>query len=671
MSRRAFERVVVVVFENEFRGNVMKNAYMRSLAAKGIELANYFGVMHPSNPNYLASIAGEICGVSSDPTYYTLMPSPIAPAPGPEPFSKQTIADTLVGNGLEWRAYMDSHQSVAFPPSLAPIIDPSSGKVNVAATVNHTILDYPPFLNMHNPFVRFSSIVSDENQWKRIGTANDFLRDALDGTLPEYSWFTPDIWDCGHWYYGTYDEPAQRVPWLVDQLAKWLETFFGVLAFPGPRSRMPKGTLVVVTFDESDFNESYEKVRGNDGTYDGPNQIYTLLLGDMLKPKRLDDEGYNHYSLLRTVEKNFDLPSLGKNDADANWFQFLWRKKFRWGGPESTPIASATTVAAASVGETLHVVYGSGGALSCRTRMHGKWSAEQPVPGTESVTAAAMASANGSLTLLCQSGGALSALSLSDGTWSEAQTIATDTQAFSLVSFLDYSDQTEKLMLAYSTASGLQSQLFASGQWAPPVAVGQQGGGAVTLCTLGTSLFLIYEAAATSSQAAGASSMNVVSYNTAPFNVVVTSNGNSNTTVGAWSPSVFPVQHFSAGPTRPPGGDGSLRPYQGAAPFAAATLDGVIHFVHRAVRDATLWTTTFSLSGMLTPVNPVSYKTSGAGLSNGYGTLAEAGWSRQAPVAGIAGSGSAMAMASAGSEVILLWQERSGSPLRLVAGSYQ
>ena len=36
MGKRAFERVVVIIFENEFRGSVMQNSYMRSLAAKGI-----------------------------------------------------------------------------------------------------------------------------------------------------------------------------------------------------------------------------------------------------------------------------------------------------------------------------------------------------------------------------------------------------------------------------------------------------------------------------------------------------------------------------------------------------------------------------------------------------------------------------------------------------------
>jgi hypothetical protein len=660
MGRRAFERVVIIVFENEFRSYVMANPFMRALAAQGIELANYFGVMHPSNTNYVASLAGEICNVSQDPLYYTFLPAPVKPQPGPEPFSQKTIVDSIAEKGLEWRAYMESYSTVDFPPSLAPVSD-SSGKVEVPASVHQTILDYPPYLNMHNPFVRFSSIVNDEKQWKRIATSYDFLRDALDGTLPAYSWFTPDIWNCGHWMYGTYQEPDQRAPFLVNQLATWLESFFGVLAFPGPKSRLPKGTLVVVTFDEADYNDSYEKVRGFDGSYDGPNQIYTVLLGDMIKPRRIEHEGYNHYSLLKTIEKNFDLPTLGKNDADANWFQFLWRRDFSWDKPQPTPIANATTAAAASLGDTLYVVYGSGGALACRTWTSGKWSDEQAVPGTANVTAVAMAAANGALMLICQSGGVLSAMTFSGGQWSQAQPIAV-AQAFSIVSYLDYGDQKQKLMLAWSADGALQSQIFADGAWAAPVAVGQQTDGAIVLAALGTSLFLIHTASGV---------MNVVSYNTAPFNVV-TSAGNSNTTQYVWSPSEFPVQHFAAGPMRAPGTDRSLAPYGGTGPFAAATLDGVIHFVYAAMNESTLQTATFCISGVLTPQNPVNYKQSGSGMSNGYGTLAEAGWSRQTTIDGVAiSSASALAMAASGETVVLLSQKTSGAALQLSVGSYQ
>lgn len=37
-------------------------ANLAALAKKGITLSNYFGVTHPSEPNYAASIAGDNLG---------------------------------------------------------------------------------------------------------------------------------------------------------------------------------------------------------------------------------------------------------------------------------------------------------------------------------------------------------------------------------------------------------------------------------------------------------------------------------------------------------------------------------------------------------------------------------------------------------------------------------
>ena len=57
MEKRAFDHVLVIMFENMYRGYVLENEYMNQLAQKGIELTNSFGVMHPSQTNYISSIS--------------------------------------------------------------------------------------------------------------------------------------------------------------------------------------------------------------------------------------------------------------------------------------------------------------------------------------------------------------------------------------------------------------------------------------------------------------------------------------------------------------------------------------------------------------------------------------------------------------------------------------
>ncbi len=661
---RVFDHVVIIMFENEYRNYVRQNPYMRELAEKGIDLANYFGVMHPSNTNYVASIAGETCNITADPSYLTLMPgapSVIAPAP----LTPLTIVDRIRQKGLDWRAYMESYNPVEFPPQLTEVMQPGTTTVDLVATARHTVLDYPPYLNMHNAFVRFQSIFGDQAQWERISTLYDFYRDCLNDTLPEYSWISPDTWGDGHWLWGSFTDPTERAPALVDQLAKWLQTFFGVLNFPGPDSRVPPNTLVVVTFDEADFEQDYQTANNLANEYDGPNQIYTVLLGDGIEPRRVDFEGYNHYSLLKTVERNFDLDHLSKNDTDANWLRFLWDEHFRWSTPQETPLDTADFLAAAGLGETLWAVSGDANGVSVRTFSCDGWSQPSGVPAPSGTSAVAMASCGGQLVLICQTAAGLSMLtSGGDGSWSASQSIvAQSVGAFSLTSFTDYGDGTEKLMLVYASAGTMQSQTYASGTWSAPASVGQQTDGALVVTALGTSLFVICKVP-------GTNGMNVVSYNTAPFNVVTASNA-SKTTQYLWSPSAFPVAHFSYSPAC----EGTDYPvpvtqaYEGLAPFAAATLDGVVHLAHAPASGSEVITETFSISGIFTPQNPVNDAV-GAVASNGWGTLAEAGWSLQVPIDGVL-TGGAMAMARFGSNIALLSQSSSGAGVTMSLGRYE
>ena len=83
----------------------------------------------------------------------------------------------------------------------------------------------------------------------------------------------------------------------------------------------------------------------------------------------------------------------------------------------------------------------------------------------------------------------------------------------------------------------------------------------------------------------GEQTMSVVSYNTAPFNVVSVKKNKyggpwDNTVVDAWSPSAFPVAHFSSRPDMGGKRQPVAPPYETSGPMAVATMDGVMHLVH-------------------------------------------------------------------------------------------
>ena len=103
----------------------------------------------------------------------------------------------------------------------------------------------------------------------------------------------------------------------------------------------------------------------------------------------------------------------------------------------------------------------------------------------------------------------------------------------------------------------------------------------------------------------------------------------------------------------------------------AATLDGVIHLAHPGVTDPRVLTETFSLSGILTPAKPISYGSAEPETSNGYGTLAEAGWSLQRPIRGVTHHpAGGLAMARCGEQLALLFQPGAHGRLWMSLGSY-
>ena len=429
--------------------------------------------------------------------------------------------------------------------------------------------------------------------------------------------------------------------------------------------------MVVITFDESDFEADYLPDLAS--SYDGPNHVYTVLLGDGIEPG-FEEEGFNHYSLLRTIEQNFSLGHLSKNDAGANWFQFLWGRRFEWSGPQNTPFeipdgpigaagfAGAVFVACAAEDKTVRV--------RTRSSDHGRWS-EEVTLGVDGAGGLAMASTFSELVLVARSlSGEVACMKydLLHGWSVEASPAAGPVVAMAMASF----GHETKIMLAMRDESGAVSSrdrgdAHAWGAAVPVEAAGSDG--AMTLGTLGESLYLIVKAR-------GANSMSVVSYNSASFNTVTVKvnkygGPQDDTTMDAWSPSAFPVAHFSGWPDTKGKRQPKVRPYETSGPMAIATLDGVMHLVHPGLGNPLLLTETFSISGVMTPAKPVSYKSADADVNNGFGTLAEAGWSRQSPIFDArCGPGGALAMGRAGSQILLFCRAMKGSFVQLLEGQY-
>jgi hypothetical protein len=274
---KAFERIFILIFENKSEQAVLDNAFMKGLAAQGVRLSKYFGVTHPSQPNYIAATAGL----------------PFVTDDNRHDIDATNIIDLLEAKGVSWKAYMED-----LP------------ETNKAVHISNNRL----YFRKHNPFISFDNVRNNPARLAKIVNAKRLQQDVQNNTLPQYMWYTPNIQHDGH--SPPHDFQPNNPLRHVNFIAQWLESFLTPLL---AKPKFMKETLVVVTFDES---VPY-----------ADNRVYHVLLGNMLKPNTVVNEMFNHYSLLRTVEENFQLGTLGRNDQAADWFRFLWGEEpptFNW-----------------------------------------------------------------------------------------------------------------------------------------------------------------------------------------------------------------------------------------------------------------------------------------------------------------------------------------------------
>jgi hypothetical protein len=273
-ARKHFDRVLIIVLENQNYSSAMKDPFLAQLAEMGASFSDFRALIHPSYPNYLAMVGGSLFGVRSN-NQITL----------PDDNSHRTIADFL-----DWKNYAED-----YPSEPQPFLG-----------------DRGKYVRKHVPFLSFAKIqqesfgnvvsVSTKDPYNRfVADVEDFRRDPKKHPLPRYMFYSPNVDNDGH-------DPVLRPGRGLKKASSWLNKF---LKDWFPLDEKMKGTLVIVTFDES---EAFEKTE----------RIYTVFLGDMVKPGEIT-KTYTHYSVLRTIEDNFGVLPLNSGDGHAEPITEVWK----------------------------------------------------------------------------------------------------------------------------------------------------------------------------------------------------------------------------------------------------------------------------------------------------------------------------------------------------------
>jgi hypothetical protein len=246
-------RVAVVVMENEEGTNIIGSSeapYINKLAKEGAVATNFYAVMHPSLPNYLAMIGGSNFGVTSDCTDCS--------ATGPN------LGTQLSAAGISWKAYAEDYP----------------GNCSSEASDDN-------YAKRHVPFLYFPSITQNAALCAHVVGFDQLDVDMKSGNLPSFTWITPNLCDdmhnCG---VAAGDKfMSQLAPPLLDAL--------------GSRG------ILVVTWDEGQTNAACCGDPGGGHTT-------LIMVGPGVKAGATTGVAYDHYSVLRFFESRFGLAPLGK-----------------------------------------------------------------------------------------------------------------------------------------------------------------------------------------------------------------------------------------------------------------------------------------------------------------------------------------------------------------------
>ncbi len=298
-----YQHIVEIMMENTSYGTIIGNSLapnINALANRYGLATNYWGVTHPSEPNYVANIGGSYFGIQDDNQFYC---TPALAATDPNcagttvdhTVSAQSLADQLTAAGKTWKGYFQN----------MPYVDPSQVVASGPNANGPYAYKWPSstdalYASKHNPFINFTGT---QGALSQMVPDNQLGADLLTGNLPNYSLVVPDQCHDMHGTGGCSD---------TNGLIAAGDQYVGTTVSEVMASRTWKegNNAIVITWDEDDYSDQGQPGTGCCGSDPGGGHVVTIVITNHRSAHVADNTAYNHYSLLRTFEAAFGLPCL-------------------------------------------------------------------------------------------------------------------------------------------------------------------------------------------------------------------------------------------------------------------------------------------------------------------------------------------------------------------------
>ena len=343
-----YDHVFVLVEENESLASTYGpagSAYLKNLAHVGVFADHYYGIGHQSLDNYIAMLDGQPDSLTtgSDCLLESLYPC----AQSQSLLGGKNLADQMDVAGVSWGGYMDGttmdcvHGAYNSDPLTFTTADPFQGNGNAANSMGAG----PDYADRHNPFLFFPDIVGNTARCAaHVFPYTKLGQDIAAGTVPQFSFITPDTCHDGH------DNPCSdgQTGGLVS-MNKWLTANGPALV----NYVNANNGLLLITDDEGALTDASGCCTGGPGGIMGIGGLVGLVaVGPGVKAGQTVSTKYDHMSLLRTVEDLFGISQHLNNARTAKAMTDLFATTSQQPGPGSSTGGSGDVLGGAT-GEIL------------------------------------------------------------------------------------------------------------------------------------------------------------------------------------------------------------------------------------------------------------------------------------------------------------------------------
>lgn len=334
-----FSHIFYIMMENhstnQIFGNTADAPYINQLAGKYATATDFFGVTHPSLPNYLAAISGSYQGIWDDcaagptvtcapqefvsgPPYngQLLTPAQLTSATNqPHWFSGKNIIDQLDSHDLSWKAYMQSAPTVGFTGEYYPVDQ-----------VNGQSVPRKLYAQKHNPFMYFSDIRNNTHRMQKIVPFTQFDKDLASNRVPNFVWISPDQCHDMHGVSAA-NAAALNIPdcatpatGLDHKVIGLGDTFVHDTVSRIMQSKAwDSKSAIIVNWDENDYGSfngcCYSPTGVNGVTLGGGDAPFMVITSKNAHHFVDSTTPYNHYTVLATIEKLWGLGCI-ENSCD-------------------------------------------------------------------------------------------------------------------------------------------------------------------------------------------------------------------------------------------------------------------------------------------------------------------------------------------------------------------